>query len=155
MRTMEFRGDVASEAENILQLRDLIRGRKHRLMPDGPAGFVAEDLDLVLRWFGPTSLYPNLDATGRVRLVELKRRGGRLETSKAMTFGMLHRRLCGWDRYDGWYLVHHSDDNHDENTTYWVNGVAMSCNKFLDWVQEPFSPVPGMWTDAASTGGDA
>lgn len=155
MHEITFRSDPVVEARRVFELRELLRGRKHEPMPSGRDGFVVEDLDLVLRWFGPRY---DLDEWGRFRYVEVKRQGYDLDASQSRTFGLSHSLLCERpDRYDGFYLVTHSDDEHAETTTYTVNGHQLTCNQFLTWVLRPKSTIPprrrheipvlpGIWT---------
>lgn len=149
MTELRFRGDITDEAERQFRLRELLRGRSYRPMPTGSDGFVVEDLDLVLRWYGPSKVYPDLDATGRVRLVEVKYRNADLGTSKTMTFGLIDRLMRGGDMegmyYDGFYVVRFDDANFDGDTTFDVNGVTMTCDQFLSWGISPFSKVPPLF----------
>lgn len=145
MRELIFRGDPAEEAERIFQIRELIRGRKGFMpMPTGQQGFVVEDLDLVLRWYGEKY---GLDDKGRLRLIELRREGkdnGYLGGSKNHTLGWMDEAFWsyhGVDRYDGLFVVEHSDDNADEGTTFWVNKEELDVRGFLSWCQNPFSHI--------------
>jgi hypothetical protein len=137
MTLHEFRFRQSAE-ESIYQLRELLRGRKYRQMPSGPEGFVVEDLDLVLRWYGPTF---GLDSIGRMRLCEVKRWGTRLKTAQNYTWGMLAERLEGWDRFDGLYVIETFDDDHDEDTTYRIDGIELSSSEFLNWCLTPVSQI--------------
>lgn len=140
MRSIEFRSDPVIEARRVWEFRELLRGRKHEPMPAGTDGFVVEDLDLVLRWFGP---HYGLDEWGRFRYVELKRAGYSINPAQRRTFGLSHCILSERpDRYDGFYVVCHSDDDHNEATTYTVNGQPLTCGEFLGWVLTPYSTIP-------------
>ena len=110
--------------------RDYLRGAQ---FPDGRDGFVVEDLDLVLRVFGPRF---RTDADGKFRLVEMKFGSAHLGASKERTFGMIDRLLRGADpamiRYRGFYLVNytHRDWSLAE---FWVNGHPLSRADFDAW----------------------
>lgn len=137
MKTIEFRHRASAE-EATFRLRDLIRGNGHWKMPHGPQGFVAEDLDLVVRWFGPDF---NLDSIGRLRLVEMKRSPFYLDTAQVRTFGPLAERLEGWERFDGFYVVQTSNEQHDAETIYTIDGLDLSSAEFRQWLLTPVSPI--------------
>lgn len=135
-----------SDEEATFQLRELLRGKRPGLpMPSGRDGFVVENFDLVLRWFGPNF---GLDARGRIRLVEVKREGSSLDKSQHYTFGLLAAALDGWPRFDGLHLVRHSNDVHDHTTRYTVgagtNAIRMNAPDFLVWCLTPWSYVPAI-----------
>lgn len=139
---LEFRRRVETE-EATFQLRELLRGNKYRGMPSGLEGFVVEDLDLVLRWYGPNF---GLDAEGRVRWIEMKHglfTG--LDPAKVRTFKPMVQTLQRYERFDGFFLVRSSDNAHDPSTSYKVNGSVMSADTFLDWCLTPVSEIPGLW----------
>lgn len=139
---LEFRRRQEAE-EAIFQLRELLRGNKHRRMPFGRDGFVVEDLDLVLRWYGPNF---GLDAEGRVRWIEMKyglHTG--LDPAKVRTFKPLVQCLQQLERFDGFFLVRSSDNVHDAETTYRINQQETSAEGFLDWCLTPVSHIPGLW----------
>lgn len=147
-----FRADIQDEARAVFELRELLRGHKHRTMPEGRDGFVVEDLDLILRWYGPRF---NQDSIGRFRLVELKRLGaGILEEAQRRTFDLLDSVITNSDRYDGFYVVEFDDDRHREDTRYYIGAHVLSSDEFLDWCLTPESPFPP-WGEPKSKGANA
>ena len=76
-------------------------------MPNGDKGFVAEDLDLVVRHFGEAF---EMDGKGRFMLIEIKISRGMFKTAQAKTFSLIHELLRSADphreRYIGFYVVH-------------------------------------------------
>ncbi len=128
------------------ELRELIRGRKHQSMPGRGDGFVVEDLDLVIRWYGRKW---GLDGKGRYRLCEVKHANGEFTRGQSNTFGLIAQDLQSSKRFDGFYIIRHSDGAHDQDTTYEVNGARLTCDGFLDWVQNPHSDIPGLWEPTA------
>lgn len=145
MQIHDFRGDHAEHAKEIAAFRDLLRGKKHVTMPQGPEGLVIEDLDLVLRWYGDRF---KLDDIGRFRLIELKNGNAPLGPSKKYTFGLIDNILAyapAKHRYDGYYVVRASDKNHDEATTYEVSGVQLTSADFISWVLWPWSEIKPYW----------
>lgn len=74
-------------------------------MPDARDGFVALDLDLLVRWYGPNY---GTDATGRLALVEIKHRNADLGNGSKSTLRLLDAMLRRGDterRYLGLYLL--------------------------------------------------
>lgn len=148
---MRFRSDIHEEAERTYRMRELLRGNGYQPMPSGSEGFVVQDLDLVLAWHGQRF---GLDRPGRVRLTEMRRWGKRLDGSKVWTFGLLDTMLrqSPWAdaRYDGFYVVEHSDDRFDRSTRYRVEGAELDSDEFLSWVESPVSPIPAHgWRESA------
>ena len=104
-------------------------------LPSGREGFIAEDLDLVVRAYGPRY---GLDALGRFRLIELKRGNASLGTSKRMTFGLIDQGLrtgATAERYDGYYVVRTSEA-WDEAQVFNVNGIDLAHGQFRRWLQK-------------------
>ena len=149
MHSLDFSHRWPTE-EATFRLRELLRGNSFRVMPSGREGFVVEDLDLVLRWYGPNF---GLDEYGRLRLVEVKRWDFGFDNAQLWTFGPLAAELADWDRFDGLHLVQYSDSDHDADTRYRI-GVGscrteLSADEFLDWCLQPYSEIPpvdvGKW----------
>jgi len=94
-----------------LPSRDWIR----KNMPSGDAGFVAEDLDLILRVYGNSF---HTDNTGKFMLVEQKFGNSWIQHAQRMTFGLLDRLLRQADpegaRYAGFFILQFSDDDWDK-----------------------------------------
>jgi hypothetical protein len=100
-----FRND--DHADGTRRVRDIMRSR----MPNARDGYVALDLDGILRWYGPTY---GLDADGMVALLEVKHGDAELIPGQRRTFALLDRWLRrGADpgRYRGWYLLHDYGDD--------------------------------------------
>jgi len=109
--------------------RDFIRSH----CPNGRDGFIAEDLDLVLRAFGPTY---QTDGRGRIRLVEIKFGNASLGPSKRMTFGLIDeglRKGLG-PRYDGLYVVRTESRTWEESSSFNVNGTVLDRDEFVAWL---------------------
>lgn len=103
-------------------------------LPKGHEGFVAEDLDLVVRTYGARY---GLDSLGRFRLIELKHGNARLGVSKVKTFGPIDAGLktgITASRYDGYYVVR-TNGGWDGAGMFNVNGVDLSHAQFVEWMQ--------------------
>lgn len=102
--------------------------------PKGSDGFVAEDLDLVVRHFGP---HFNQDAKGKLRLIECKVGVGEFSASKRMTFGLLDE-MCRSsnmrDRYEGFFLVYSEKESWADVSHINVNGFALTHEQFGQWM---------------------
>lgn len=125
----------------VLGYREAIR----EWMPNGSAGFVATDLDLVLRWFGPAY---GTDAAGKFAFVELKHGSASLGTAQRMTFRLINDALRLADptasRYVGFYVIKSSTDNWVECDDFCINTVATNQTGLIHWLQHPESIAP-MW----------
>ncbi len=126
----------------VLEIRELIRGLKHVPMPQSKDGLIATDLDLVLRWYGHRTDYPDLDNIGRIRFVELKYRDSEIGYAQQLTFQPIAEYLKDWDRFDGFYVVNHSDELHNDETAYRIGTVELSSLEFCEWVKTPWSNIP-------------
>lgn len=113
--------------------------------PNGREGFVVEDLDIVLRWFGKRY---GEDADGAVRLVEVKHGSKALETAQIKTFGLLDMGL--WlglgRRYGGFYVIR-TDVEWNQAQEFRVNKAKLTKDEFLHWLDrdieiEPLWPKP-------------
>jgi hypothetical protein len=119
--------------------------------PPGPAGFIAEDLDLVCRVFGEKY---DTDSTGRVMLVEVKHGTKPLGPSKERTFGLIDRLLragakeLGGNRYRGYYVIRHDTDGwRDKDANIRVNGVRMDYATLLEFLQFADVDARPLWSD--------
>jgi hypothetical protein len=112
----------------VLPFRDWIRAN----LPVGNQGFVAEDLDLVIRVYGANF---DSDSTGKFLLAELKYGNSRLDYAQRMTFGLLDSMLRQADptcsRYLGFFLINYSDVNWDK-ARFKINGQAISHDELLE-----------------------
>jgi hypothetical protein len=115
----------------VLLFRDYLR--KH--LPGGREGCVIEDLDLIIRLYGKQF---NTDDDGKFYLFELKFGNARIGIAQQKTFGLIHRLLRMADprreRYLGYYVINY--DNEDwEYANFSVNGVKLSREEFLNFLQ--------------------
>lgn len=110
----------------VLPFREWLRNR----MPNGSSGFVVEDLDLVIRWFGRNFGY---DSAGAFILIDLKFGRADLGMAQVKTFGLLDKLLRtadpGYERYLGFYLVQY--DNEDwEKANFRINYHDVTRDEF-------------------------
>jgi len=122
------------ELYQVLPFRDFLR----EVMPNGREGFVAEDLDLILRWYGPKY---HLDSVGLFALVEIKVGNAPISIgrSKNMTFGLIDRIIRMGDkdlqkRYRGWYVIVTNSLEWECCDYFWVNGIKLTPSTFIDWL---------------------
>lgn len=121
----------------VLPLREYLR----RHLPNGREGFVVEDLDLLIRHFGPRY---GADPTGRFMLVEEKRNGCTIGMAQQRTFGLVDEVLRkgdpGRERYTGYYLLNTTYDANDELTfPLRVNGQPLDRDQFHQWLEGELS----------------
>lgn len=115
----------------LLGFREYIRNN----FPSGPDGLVAEDIDLIIRWYGPNF---GLDNNGQFILCELKNGlHEKVGLAQQMTFGLIHRLLKHADPngryYKGFYVINYTDEDW-ERASFKVNGQDMTLkelNRFL------------------------
>ena len=112
----------------VLEFREYLR----EVQPTGPQGYVVEDLDLVLRVYGPNF---SSDVTGRFLLAELKYGKAWINHAQKMTFGLVHSLLREADphmeRYLGYYMVQY--DNEDWHVaSFRINGIEVGAE---DWTR--------------------
>jgi hypothetical protein len=100
---------------------------------------VVEDVDLLVRWWGPNF---QLDDEGAFALVEVKydatgERPARLKPAQARTFGLLDRVLRRGDpdqkRYRGCHLVQYGPAPWGECRTFRINGRTVTLAGFDDF----------------------
>jgi hypothetical protein len=147
--------------------REFIR----REMVNGAQGFIAEDLDLVLRVYGERF---GTDYLGKFRLVELKSYTGTFNASQQKTLGLMDKMLKESPesfRYQGFYIVYSETidwkirkdiedfDSFEEYEIYekarideqiTVNGWDLTKEQFLKWMKweleipsvSPFNQIP-------------
>ena len=114
-------------------------------MPTGRDGFVVEDLDLIIRWYGPQF---GLDSIGRLRLCEIKYHPmpRPLVVAQQKTFGLLARMCENDERFDGLYVINLplSGPEVDWAAASWcINGQYwMDTEAFLSWCKVPVSHIP-------------
>lgn len=126
-------------------IRDAIR----RLCPNGSAGFVAEDLDLVIRTFGPDY---GSDSTGKFALIEVKFGQTPLGASKAHTFGLIDKLLRDGDpsgaRYLGFFVLRHQIRDErpwGDDDVVDLNGTKMTILELTSWLQTGTPEVQPVW----------
>jgi hypothetical protein len=132
-----------------LPFRDWLRAG----FPNGSDGFVVEDLDLVIRLYGPNY---GSDRQGRFMLLELKHGTKPAGTSKLRTFGLMDHLLRQADpsaiRYRGFFIVRTNTDDWDQCDNFIVNGHDLGPESFRSWIVDepgtpsiPSHPFPSAW----------
>lgn len=127
----------------VLPLREYLRGA----LPSGGDGCVIEDLDLLVRHYGPRY---QLDSFGRFMLVEQKHPGSDIGTAQKRTFGLLHQLLRMADpdrkRYLGYYLLWvHFGPNNTPIFPITINRQhVLSEPDFLKWLNGE-TILPSLW----------
>lgn len=95
-------------------------------------GFVALDLDLIVRTYG---VEYNTDQSGKFCLIELKYGTAQMTRGQENTFSLITKLLRQADpkkeRFLGFYLVQYSDQNW-EIASFRVNNIAISREKLTD-----------------------
>lgn len=124
----------------LLPLREHIRSR----LPSGCDGFVAEDLDLVIRHFGARY---GTDGKGRLMLIEQKHGTAGIGVAQQKTFGLmdeLMRRGDSEGRYLGYYVLNVSgfSDDHEPLFPVTVNGRELNRDQFHEWLKGELSIKP-------------
>jgi hypothetical protein len=117
------------------------------VMPPGPKGFTNEDLDSIMRWWGPKY---NSDAVGKIALVEIKKKGVESSYSKEMTFGFLDfalRTSALKHRYVGFYWIRWENIHWEVEQDFLVNGVHCSNLDLQYWLSRPESIKPHEFAD--------
>lgn len=130
MSDHEFRNP---DKVQVLPLREYLR----RELPNGRDGFVVEDLDLLIRHFGPRY---GTDSQGRFMLIEEKRNGCTIGAAQQRTFGLVDEVLRKGDpnreRYTGYYLLNTVYDGNNELAfPLRVNGQTMTRDQFHQWLE--------------------
>jgi hypothetical protein len=126
MAEPKWRGDEADLCPRRQYIRDNC--------PEGEQGFVAEDVDLLLRYFGPRGI----DPWGKMKLIEFKVANGVFMTAQQRTFGLLDRILktsCEAERYLGFYLVYTETELWDDLDVFTVNGWDLTKQQFNSWLK--------------------
>lgn len=127
----------------VLPLRDLLR----TLLPKGTEGCVIEDLDLIIRHYGPKY---QLDAKGRVMLIEHKFPTHYLGRAQENTFGLIHELMRLGDpkrkRYLGYYVLQFAfDENKLPIFPATVNRqYQMDKTEFVKWLNG-ITILPSLW----------
>jgi len=107
-----------------------------RNLPPGRSGYVVEDLDLVLRIYGP--MYDS-DADGRLMFVELKFGNTTINPAQRKTFGLIDNLMRRGDpdgrRYAGYFVLNYADEDWDVSSWFRVNGVSLTREQLIAFVQ--------------------
>lgn len=112
-------------------------------MPSGKEGFVAEDLDLVIKYFGSNF---STDRDGFIKIIELKVGIGIFGTAQKETMGLLDK-MCRTseysERYLGFFLVYSPSCEWEKEEFITVNGFDLSQNEFKQWLlkQKHIEPI--------------
>jgi len=125
----------------VLPYRDWLRKNQ----PQGSQGYVVEDLDLLVRGYGPRY---GTDAKGRFMECELKFYPRNIGPAQKRTFGlrdeMMRRGDPDGERYLGFYVVQYDNEDWDLSK-FWVNGLPMTrdeFHKFIDLDPDMLDSVP-------------
>lgn len=123
---LEFRNP---DILQVLPFREWLRNK----MPNGYFGFVVEDLDLVIRWFGRNY---GFDSRGAFMLIDLKYGNKGLDVAQEKTFGLMDALLREADpdqeRYLGFYLIQYTDDDWDR-AQFKINFKSVTHQQFMDF----------------------
>ena len=106
--------------------------------PAGNEGYVVEDIDILIRAYGPNF---KTDSKGRFMLIELKYYPSVVGYAQQKTFGLLDELLKAGDaalnlgapRYLGYFVVQY--DNEDWNlSNFWINEKRVSRDAFDEFI---------------------
>lgn len=101
-------------------------------LPSGPEGFIAEDLDLVVRVFGARH---GTDAVGKFRLLELKHGNSQPNHAQKRLYGLIDSLLRKADpkgeRYVGYNVLNYSDDDWNK-ATFRLDGKPITIKQLID-----------------------
>lgn len=100
-------------------------------MPSGRDGFVVLDLDMLLRWYGPSF---GLDEKGMVAHVEVKYGDSSLTQGQVHTLRLqdwLMRGIAG-PRYRGCYLIH---DYGDGTYRFGASKERIDEGRLVEWAE--------------------
>ena len=115
----------------VLPFREWLRNK----MPNGKMGFVVEDLDLVIRWFG---LNYGFDGQGAFMLTELKFGSAQLGIAQEKTFGLMNSLLRAadpnYERYLGFYLIQYTHEDWDL-AEFKINFECVTREQFMNFWQ--------------------
>ncbi len=119
--------------EDILQVLSHRQYLRRKKFPSGTEGLVVEDLDLLIRWYGPHFLS---DDIGRFILIEIKVYPYKPDGAQIRTFRLLDTLLQKGDpehqRYIGYYLIQCLSPGEDKGNwldfqcEFWINGHPVS-----------------------------
>jgi hypothetical protein len=124
----------------ILPYREYIR--ESGVFPPGKDGFVFEDVDGLVRLFGPKF---NRDSYGTFKLIEIKF-GEAFETipyAQKMTFKTLDSALWASKRYEGYYIIWSKKGNWADITNeFKINGKLITREQLHQFLLGSFSIKP-------------
>lgn len=130
-----------------LPFRDWLRKR----MPNGRAGYVVEDLDLVPRVYGPNY---NEDDIGKFMLLELKYTSSWIGVAQQKTFGLIHRVCRAGDparrRYLGYYVINYDNEDWDQ-ATICINRQPVTMDQFREFMQLKDIGIKSLFDDVDKT----
>lgn len=122
----------------VLPFREWLREK----MPSGRDGFVVEDLDLVVRWFGRNYGY---DSRGAFMLMDLKFGSAQLGIAQEKTFGLMDGLLRqadpDFERYLGFFLIQYTDEDWDR-AQFRINFKGVTHQQFMDFWSRRFVTEP-------------
>jgi hypothetical protein len=119
-----------SDKLQVLPFREWLRTN----MPTAHDGFVVEDLDLVIRWYGVNGF----GTEGVFMFLELKFWGYDIGLAQKKTFGMIDRLLRMADpkkeKYKGFFVIQYSDENWN-NANFRINGKPANLSEFTEFLK--------------------
>ena len=122
------------ELYQVLPFREWLR----KNMPGGADGFIVEDLDLVIRWYGR---HYGFDSHGAFILIDLKFGNTDLSIAQKKTFSMMDKllRLADphYERYLGFYVLQYSNENWDV-ANFRINFQNVTHQQFMEFWQRRF-----------------
>jgi hypothetical protein len=125
----------------VYKFRDWIRDK----LPNGPNGCVVEDLDLVIRVYGPNF---HSDGTGKFMLIELKFWGSWIQTAQKNTFGLIDHLLRRADpnkeRYLGYFVINYNDEDWDQSR-FSINHIEVSGEELMNFLLFKSNDITGLW----------
>jgi len=141
MSTHTFRNP---DIVQVLDYREFIRDH----CPNASQGFVALDLDLLIRHYGHEY---GTDAEGKFRLIEIKRNNARPTMAQQRTFRLIDEMLRSTSgdhahRYEGFFVIN-TEDDWDDVEAFTVNGQTLSREQFIAWLNGEPSVEP-MWSES-------
>lgn len=124
-----------SDKLQVLPFREWLRMN----MPTAHDGFVVEDLDLVIRWYGVNGF----GAEGAFMFLELKFWNYDIGIAQKKTFGMIDRLLRIADpkkeKYKGFFVVQYSDENWNK-ANFRINGKPANLSEFTEFLKMKNTP---------------
>jgi hypothetical protein len=129
-------------------MREFLR----RFAPNGSEGFVVEDLDLMVRTYGPNYY---LDSSGRFVWLEVKfGMSTELGVAQVNTFKLPDELMRRGDpeghRYRGFYILRYQNEAEwTVNDEVSVNKTRMKASEFVHWLEHDVPFIRPCWTQVS------